>query len=90
MLKVKFLIVSVEMARFEYEMDNEVTVRRRGKTRLLFLIMILLVITTSVGAYFIGFYVRNNATKSTKDNTQKYHKTFQDSVDKKKLESNLR
>lgn len=78
------------MAKFEYDMDTDVTtVRRRGKTRLLLLIIILLFITTAVGAYFIGYYVRISTIQPAKDNVQEYHKKYQNSVDNKKLEDNL-
>ncbi|XP_031568869.1 aminopeptidase NAALADL1-like isoform X2 [Actinia tenebrosa] len=80
------------MANFEYDMNFSAvtTVRRRGKTRLLFVIMILLVITSAVVAYFVGYYVRINTIQPAEDNNQEYHKRYQDSVDNKKLEDNLR
>lgn len=79
------------MANFEYNLDSDVTtVRRRGKTRLLFLIMILLVITSAVGAYFVGYHVKINNSYPAEDNTQEFHRKYQDSVDNKKLEDNLR
>ena len=75
------------MAKLEYDLD--VTVRRRGKTRLLVLVVLLLMITIA-GGYFIGFYVRTNNNDSAKDKTQDHHNKFQVSVDPKEIESNLR
>lgn len=80
------------MSSLEYNLDQnlDITVRRRGNTRLLVILGILLIITLTTGAYFIGYYVRPNDSSESDTSTQDVHDKFQNSVLKDNIEKELR
>lgn len=78
----------------EYDLDHEITIRRRGKTRIWIVLGILLLVTMTTAAYFIGYYVRPISTKQqpsySVEKLKETHKTFQGSINTKNIEDTLR
>lgn len=79
-------------ASLEYNLDQDITIRRPGRTRLVILVGLLLILTMTTAAYFIGFYVRSasGGSSDTEDVKEAFHKKFQSSISTKEIESHLR